>query len=131
MIPPDDRVWYSIILVGILLFLLGPLVQVLAIAAFRAQAHETRSRGSADSLSIRRLILQAVVFFLVGISFLFRLRLPSELDEHFIVNLRTWYSRVGWATTNIVVFALAQGMLAWIASRQGDGYQNDRNALLL
>lgn len=130
-ITPEDREWPSALLIGTLLFLVGPIVQILGIAAFRAQLHEFRSRGSVGSLSIKGLVLQAVVFFLVGISFIFRLRLPSEMiDEHFIVNLQEWYWTVGWATINNLVFAFAQGMLAWIVSRHGVGHDSEREALL-
>lgn len=59
------------------------------------------------------MVLQAVGLFSIGNSFTFRLDLPSEgLDEQFIVDLQTWYRRFGWATINIVGFALAQGVLA-------------------
>jgi hypothetical protein len=111
--------------------MVGTVVQLLSIAAMRAQARETRSRGSAGSLSVQSQVMQAVVFLLVGISFAFRLELPAEaLDEHFIVNVREWYWLVGWATINNVMFALAQGWLAWIVSRLGDGDDGERDALL-
>jgi hypothetical protein len=79
-----------------LLFMIGPVVQLLGIAAMRAQARETRSRGSAGALSVQSLVIQAVIFLLVGISFAFRLKPPAEaLNEHFIVNVREWYWLVG------------------------------------
>jgi hypothetical protein len=130
-ISPEHREWPSALLTGILLFLVGPIVQVLGIAAFRSQLHEFRSRGSVGSLSLQGLLLQAVIFFLVGISFIFRLRLlPDMIDEHFIVDLRDWYWTVGWATTNNLVFALAQGILAWIVSRHDEGDHGERDVLL-
>jgi len=130
MIPPEDRDWPTALLEFFWLFLLGPAIQLLGVAAFVVQALRIR-RGSNDVLSVQGLVVQAVVFFLVGISFLFRYRIPpEELDEHFIVNLRSWYWRFGWATINNVVFALAQGMLAWLVlRRKGDG-TGERAALL-
>jgi uncharacterized membrane protein len=116
---------------GTLLFMVGPVVQLLGVAAMSAQARESRSRGSAGALSVQGLAVQAVVFLLVGISFAFKLKLPAEeLNEHFIVNLRDWYWLVGWATINNVVFALAQGWLAWIVLRLGDGEDGERDGLL-
>lgn len=91
-IPPKDRELISALLIGNLLYLIGPIVQILGIAAFRAQLHEFRSHGSVGSLSFQGLVLQAVAFFLVGVSSIFRLKLPSGMiDEHFIVTLRQWY----------------------------------------
>ena len=39
-------------------------------------------------------MIQAVVFLLVGLSFVYRLALlgePEDFEEHFVVNLRAWY----------------------------------------
>ena len=100
-------------------------------AAFIAQAGRVR-QGSDSALSIQGLMIQAMVFFLVGISFLYRYRIPAEeLAEHFIVNLRSWYWRFGWATINNIVFALAQGILAWLVSRQKGDDAGERTALLV
>lgn len=130
-IPAEDRELINGLILGIMLYLVGPAVQVLGFAAFSAQARETRSRGSVGALSVQGLVIQTVVFLLVGISFVFRLKLPSEaLDEHFIVNLRMWYWTVGWATLNNVIFGLAQGWLAWIASRLRNGDRSEYDALL-
>lgn len=119
-------VGYSSIFVGIFPFLLGPLVQLLDVADFPAEAFEIRSRGSATALTIFLLVLQALGLSSIGISFIFRLDLPSEgLDEQFIVDLQTWYRRFGWATVNNVGFALAQGVLAWIASQQANINQSE------
>ena len=130
-----DREWYEVLFLGPMLYLVGPMVQILGFAALRAQAREIRSRSSdtADALSVRGLIAQAVIFLLVGVSFVFRIRVPSEeLDEHLIVNLRMWYWTVGWATINNVIFAVAQGVLAWMAwHRKEDGNNiSERSALL-
>jgi uncharacterized membrane protein len=131
LIPREEREIITALFLCTLLFMVGPVVQLLGIAAMRAQARETRSRGSADALSVQSLVIQAVVFLLVGSSFASRLKLPAEaLNEHFIVNVREWYWLVGWATINNVIFALAQGWLAWIVSRLGDGDDGERNALL-
>lgn len=132
-----DRDWYEVLFLGPLLYLFGPLVQILGLAALRAQAREISSPGSdtTDALSVRGLVAQAVIFLLVGVSFVFHMRVPSEdQDEHLIINLQTWYWTVGWATINNVIFAVAQGVLAWIAWRhtddEGEGDLNERSALL-
>lgn len=131
LIPPEERDWPSAILEYFWLFLFGPAIQLLGVAAFIAQAWRVR-QGSDSALSIQGLMIQAMVFFLVGISFLYRYRIPpEELAEHFIVNLRSWFWRFGWATINNIVFALAQGILAWLVSRQKGDDAGERTALLV
>jgi hypothetical protein len=130
-IPPEDRVWPSALLEYFWILLLGPTIQLLGLAALIAQARKLKHSHTDTALSVQGLVLQAVVFFLVGLSFLFRFKIPAEeWDEHFIVNLRMWYWRWGWATINNLVFALAQGVLALIASRRRDDGDGERTALL-
>lgn len=130
-IPPEDQELFTALLVGTMLYLLGPIVQLLGLAALRVQARETRSRGSVGALSVRGLVFQAVVFLFIGLSFIYRLRIPAgELDEHWIVNVRDWYWTVGWAAINNLIFALCQGLLACIALRQGSKDPGEREALL-
>ena len=130
-ISSEERILYTAMLVGTMLFLFGPLVQLLGFAAMRVQARETIARGSAGALSVRGLVVQAVMFLLIGISFAFRLRLHTEeLDKHWNVNAQDWYWKVGWVTINNVVFALVQDVLAYIAFRQGDPDSGERSALL-
>lgn len=132
--PESDRDWYCALYIFCpMLYLIGPMVQILGFAAFSAQARAIRSRepNTTDVVSIRGLVAQAVVFVLVGISFVFRIRLPAEeLHEHFIVNLRMWYWSIGWATTNSLIFAVTQGVLAWIAWYHKYDDVGERSALL-
>lgn len=73
----ENRLWYSILLAFTLLLLLGSVVQLLGFVALGIQARETMSRRSPGSLSAVGLACQAVVFLLVGISFIFRFgRMP-------------------------------------------------------
>ena len=130
LVPPDERDWPSTLLEYFWPFLIGPAIQLLGVAAFVAQARRVK-QGSDSAPSIQSLAIQAVVYLLVGISFLYRYSIPpEELDEHFIVNLRSWYWRWGWATINNVVFALGQGMLTWPMSRREGDDSGERTALL-
>jgi len=131
-IPSEDRDWPSALLGGFWMFLLGPPIQLLGFAAFIAQVWKTRRSVTNDALSVQGLVAQAVVFFLVGTSFFYRYRVPpEELSEHFIVDLRDWYWSWGWATMNNVVFAVGQGMLAWLmAWRRRETADGQRTALL-
>lgn len=119
LIPPDEGDWPSALLEYFWLFVLGPVIQLLGVAAIIVQAGRVR-QSSDSALSIQGLTIQAAVYLLVGISSLYRYRIPpEELDEHFIVNLRSWYWRWGWTTINNFVFALGQGILAWLMARKG------------
>lgn len=135
----SDRGWFeTLYIVGPMMFIIGPIVQILGSAALWAQWSEVKRSRSSDgnatdnALSVRGLVVQAVVFLLVGISFLWRMRIPDEeLSEHFIVNLRMWYWIVGFATINNLIFAVVQGLLAWIAWHYGDHEGlGERSALL-
>ena len=130
-IPPEDRVWPSALLEYFWIILLGPLIQLFGLAALIAQARKLKQSHTETALSVQGLVLQAVVFLLVGASFVYRYRIPpEELDGHLVVDLRMWYWRWGWATINNVIFALAQGVLALIASRRRDDGDDERTALL-
>ncbi|SMQ45154.1 unnamed protein product [Zymoseptoria tritici ST99CH_3D7] len=115
----QDQGWASDLLVGALVYLVAPGVQAIGVLAFIAQARETFRHHGSGSLSVRGLFMQAAVFSLVGISFMFRLKLPAENWKYYLPNvLREWYWLVGWATLNNLIFALAQGVLGWILVRQ-------------
>lgn len=126
MLDPDarrDRDWYdALYILGPMLYLIGPIIQILGFAGLRAEASEIkRSRSSGgnsneDALSVRGLVVQAVVFLVVGLSFVWRMRLPEEeLTGYLIVDVKHWYWSVGFATINNLIFAVVQGVLAWVA----------------
>ncbi|KAM0715507.1 hypothetical protein Q7P37_009005 [Cladosporium fusiforme] len=143
MLDPDarrDRDWFdALYIVGPMLYLIGPMVQILGFAALWAQASEIkRSRSSDgnaadDALSVRGLVVQAVVFLLVGLSFVWRMKIPGKhWTGYWTWDLRDWYWSAGFATVNNLIFAVVQGVLALIAWRQkGDGGEiGERTALL-
>lgn len=80
-IPNEDGYFLLAIFSGICLFYLWPIAQVLGFVALYVQIRKLRKHGSPGSLSVRGLFLQAIVFFLVGISFYFRFRIPAELFD--------------------------------------------------
>ena len=130
------------------MFIIGPIVQILGFVALWAQWSETKkSRGAGaqadDALSVKGLMVQAVVFLLVGLSFLWRMRILEEekWSGYWIADLDKWYWTVGFATINNLIFAVVQGVLAWIAwSNKGcagddgddgdEGSVDERTALL-
>jgi hypothetical protein len=136
----SEHDWFDVLYIMMPMFVLGPIVQILGFVAMWAQASEIRSRspGTENALSVKGLLVQAVVFLLVGLSYLWRMRIPEEEEwsGYWIVDLRKWYWTVGFATINNLIFAMVQGVLAWIAwSYKGDGGEiegeaGERTALL-
>lgn len=124
----SEHDWFDVLYVMMPMFVLGPIVQILGFVALWAQAAEIKSRspGAEDALSVKGLLGQAVVFLLVGLSFLWRMRIPGEegWSGYWLADLGGWYWSVGFATLDNLIFAVVQGVLAWIAWRyhdKGDG----------
>lgn len=132
----DDRSFYSGMLSGIFLFLLAPISQVLGLIAIYKQIRRTKAHGSQGSLSLSALRSQALVFFLVGVSFYFRLARPEEFWKpdpdpdsprnrpewntplaKFCMYAEDWYWMFGWSVINTLIFALGQGVLASMIRR--------------
>jgi hypothetical protein len=131
----SEHDWFDVLYIMMPMFVLGPIVQILGFVALWAQASEIKSRspGKEDALSVKGLLVQAVVFLLVGLSFLWRLRIPAEEGEgegYWLADLREWYWTVGFATINNLIFAVVQGVLAWIAwwYNKGDGGEFEAEA---
>ena len=98
-------------------YYLTPAVTVLALFAWMPQAHRIITEASTGSLSLMGLAVQAVVFAMVGLSWMFRLTMPREYwDGNLGAAIRDWYLLVGWVVVYNLVFALAQAVLfraAW------------------
>lgn len=85
-----------------------PIVTILGFAAWYPQLRETSV--SPGALSVIGLGLQAVVFFLLGLSWKFR-------NTIWYSGLLHWYQSAGWAVVENILFALVQGILGWFAWR--------------
>lgn len=100
---------------------------MLAAAALGAQAPAMGPDG-ARALSLEGLAAQAVVFALLALSWLWRLRWPGPG-----VMIATWYQCVGFVSVDHAVFAVVQAVLLWIAvrrSRQGATAASEREPLI-
>ena len=91
-------------------WILTPLSTVLAIHAYFPQARELRSRSDLGAVSEVGLILQAVIFFISGVSWNFRWGLFQGLIGW------DWYMFAGWAAVDDVIFAVVQRYL-WKVAR--------------
>ncbi|KAF9880081.1 hypothetical protein CkaCkLH20_02035 [Colletotrichum karsti] len=117
----EPRRWaQEIFLFAHYLFFL-PLSSILILAAVIPQIRMTRKRGSPGALSLPGLAGQAVVFAILAISWMIRVKYPPYLpswDE--------WYRLTGWPVVNNGFFALGQLLLLWIATR---GYGGDADSI--
>lgn len=112
--PDGYRRWPAALFGGLTTIFVAPAMTALAIASFFPQARELRSRGEVGAVSVWGLAAQAVVFFAVGITWVFRWK--SYLHR---VGGSTWYQLGGWSVLNNLVFAVVQGGL-WIVAKNLD-----------
>ena len=86
------------------------------IVAIYFQKLETRLRPQVLALSDLGLALQAVIFTVVGFSWVGRIKFPYPDGGLPCAGLSTWYQLVGWATVDNGIFALGQAILLWIVA---------------
>lgn len=128
---PGEPGFYTGMVIGSLLYFVGPLVQLSGVVALWAQARTIMSTEPPIALSVEGLLDQSLVFLLIGISFSFRFQMdPEYSNPYFIVYLRDWYWSLGWATINNIIFAFGQGVLAIIACRYRSNRSEELQPLL-
>ncbi|KAG4435770.1 hypothetical protein IFR05_008744 [Cadophora sp. M221] len=111
---PDDERWSSAIFIGVHTMLINPLVTLGGFAALYFQ----RPNAGAAALSEAGLAMQAVVFTLVAISWIERVRF-LEFDRRLGgFPVKTWYQLVGWAAVDNAVFAFVQAVLFFLRRSQ-------------
>ena len=135
--PGPDARWFTSLLSSAHLMVVNPIAIVLAVVALVPQLREMRPPREPPSdsgpnlsantgqetaapddngaLSARTLAAQAVVFIVVGLSWLWRAPVP------FGTSFVSWYLSVGWATFDEVIFAVVQAVLWFIAVRKRVG----------
>jgi hypothetical protein len=114
------RLWFGALYHGTHTLFLSWIITGFGVAAVFFQARETITRSPGQALSRVGLAAQALVFALVAVSWVMRVRFPWELLDGRRVTfgvLVTWYELVGWAAVDNAVFALGQGVLLGIVSR--------------
>lgn len=110
----EDRKWTLAIFFGIHSLLFNWIITALTGLAIYYQMKETASQPDHTALSRVGLLIQAVVFLIVALSWIGRVRFPYEaFSERFWGLLPTWYELVGWAVIDTVIFALGQAFLLW------------------
>jgi len=104
---------------GVHAWLISRIVTLLGIAAIYFQAKAIRSRPWEHALSRTGLAVQACMFGLVAVSWVFRVEYTWPDWVAGWDALMHWYMFVGWAAVDNVVFALGQGVLLWVVVRSG------------
>ena len=87
----------------------------------------------ATALSAVGLAVQVVVFVVVALSWITRVRFLEYMDKFSDHPFRwtTWYELVGWAVVDNGVFALIQGVLLYLSwKRRHNGIEADEEPLL-
>ena len=126
--PDRDRRWFAAFFATFHLMFVNPVVTIIGLASVFPQARAISSRKSPGStplaaLSLWGLALQAIVFTVVGISWLFRLTVPKDFWQMSPIRaLMVWYQIVGWAAVDNLIFAFVQAVLYFIAYRHRATY---------
>lgn len=92
----------------------NPVVTVGAISSFFCQ------KSTAYALNKSGLAVQALVFAIVALSWLFRINFPV-VPQWSLSILITWYELVGWAAVDNAVFAAVQFILLLATGHQQKG----------
>ena len=95
------------LIIGVHMVYINPVITMLCMVPFFAQAHTIRTRKPPIALSSTGLLGQATVFALVGISWFFRFKMPEGywdrdgLEHHSVGDtlwaVLKWYQLFGWA----------------------------------
>ncbi|USW53452.1 hypothetical protein Slin15195_G067710 [Septoria linicola] len=120
--------WVRAMFLGMHIMYVNPVVHILAIVAFLFQARAMRSETGTASLSVQGLRVQSAVFFVVGVAWFFRLRIPrggfyaepGQPRYSAWTKLLVWYQMIGWATVANVIFAFVRGGLFLVARRHDE-----------
>lgn len=102
---------------GINQYLINPVISIATAMAFVVQQGTTRDLQGPSALRRRTLLLQALVFLALAVSWPFRFKLPQDLardDNWWLAN--EWYPLVGWTCINNAVIAVGQGILLYTMS---------------
>lgn len=112
-------------LMGLIAFIhqldFSPVMPIAEGVAFLRQARHITSIQFPNALSLSGLAIQAVVFSVVAITWIWRIWFPYELDIHPIRDfLPAWYEFIGCFVVDNIVFAAGQLVILWLAIYRGN-----------
>lgn len=122
--PRDD--WLDlpfVSIMGVNQYCINPIITVTTIFAFFLQAGTTKDAQGPSSSSRTVLLLQAIVFLALAMSWPLRFQVPLNRRTYYRGDwyfLEEWYPLVGWACVNNAVIAIGQGVVLYTASTRLD-----------
>lgn len=130
--------WALALFHGVHTIFINPIVTVLILVSFVAQRDEILRHppgAPSSSFSLVGLAVQAAVFALLALTWMWRLVLPwnESFDGHPVASLAwAWYQLVGFVAVDHVAFALVQAALLVVArSNPWLGFTNSETQPLL
>ncbi|KAJ5098338.1 hypothetical protein N7532_005339 [Penicillium argentinense] len=101
-------------------FFIWPIITFLGFFSIYRQAQTIRAVPFPNSLSLHGLAVQAFVFMLLSVTWIFALPFPYEkLEGQVNMNvLIIWYASIGWVIVDSFVFAIGQTILLALALRR-------------
>ncbi|KAH8726132.1 hypothetical protein GQ44DRAFT_680393 [Phaeosphaeriaceae sp. PMI808] len=125
--PRDD--WLDlpfVTIMGINQYCTNPLITIATGVASALQASTASRTQGSSALDQSTVLLQAVVFLGLAVSWSFRFRVPQNLYLRVDVWwLGVWYPLVGWTCVNSAVVAVGQGVVMYVTSRAESGIRMD------
>jgi hypothetical protein len=119
--PIDDeaRRFWSAVFYALHSMLVYPCLTAIGFWGICHQAREILAVPFPNALSLQGLAMQAIVFTLVSVAWIYSLPFPYEKfdgqrDLNW-VNLSIWYGAIGWIIIDSFVFALGQAVLLLLA----------------
>lgn len=133
--PRDD--WADlpfVTIMGINEYCINPIITIATAVAFALQTGTTRETQGPSALSRTTLLLQAVVFLVLAVSWPIRFKVPQNLwTQDDLQLLQVWYPLVGWTCINNAIIAIGYSIVQYAASSRVNssaGQDREREALL-
>jgi hypothetical protein len=126
--------WLPLLFGGPHLLYINPIITVAGIFSLLAQVTQMGPNISRSALSTDGLVAQAILFAIIGISWVFRLVPPGEFYDRrdSWTNWNMWFELVGWAVLDNLIFAFVQAAVFCIAWRRREdaAIVDERTSLL-
>ncbi|KAL2870899.1 uncharacterized protein BJX67DRAFT_210239 [Aspergillus lucknowensis] len=120
LVDRESRKWMLVFFYMFHTMLVVPLITVFNLVAVCSQARLICTAQKSSALSLPGLFVQAVVFSLVALSWIWRVPFPWERVDYLSLRLlSTWYGSVGWIAVDNGIFGLGRALLLVMALRRG------------
>ncbi|KAJ5951188.1 uncharacterized protein N7479_009601 [Penicillium vulpinum] len=115
----EARRFWSAVFFALHCMLIYPILTAIGVWGIYRQAREISAVPFPNALSLQSLAMQAVVFTLVSVTWIYCLPFPYEkIDRQRDLNwtaFSVWYGAIGWIIIDSFIFALGQAVLLLLA----------------